>query len=82
MGFPRAEEPSPILPIILGSTEKTMKTALEMKTDKKKAFWVSAIRPPTVPKGSSRLRCSLQLTHKKSDLKDFFSKLKTILKKS
>lgn len=58
--IPVAASNSPILPLIVGSSE-----AAVMLSDKLKdaGFWVSAIRPPTVPKGSARLRITLSASH-------------------
>jgi len=47
---------SHILPIHVGEEGKTLKVAEELK---KKGIKLSAIRPPTVPIGTSRLRCSI-----------------------
>jgi len=49
-----------ILPVILGSAEKTVETAQKLL---KKGFFCSAIRPPTVPAGTERLRISVQCEH-------------------
>lgn len=51
---------SHIQPYIIGETEKALNLSRSLK-DKK--LLVSAIRPPTVPKGTSRLRISLTATH-------------------
>ena len=51
---------TPIQPVILGSPE----TALRAQDQLLQAgFWVAAIRPPTVPPGSSRLRVTLSAAH-------------------
>lgn len=52
--------PSPIIPIILGSEKRAVQASeqlLEM------GLWVPAIRPPTVPQGSSRLRIAISAAH-------------------
>lgn len=48
---------SPILPLIVGDPEKTLRVAAELS--EKYHIYVGAIRPPSVPKGTSRLRLSL-----------------------
>lgn len=45
-----------IIPVIIGENEKTVKIAEYLQ---KKGYYVLPVRPPTVPKGSSRLRLSL-----------------------
>lgn len=48
---------SPILPLIIGNPEKTLHIAKELA--KQHHIYVGAIRPPSVPKDTSRLRLSL-----------------------
>lgn len=48
---------SPIIPIVLGDPLQTLRTATLLADA---GFIVSAIRPPTVPSGTSRLRVSLR----------------------
>lgn len=48
---------SPIIPIVLGDPGQTLRTAKWLADA---GFIVSAIRPPTVPDGTSRLRVSLR----------------------
>lgn len=68
---------SPIIPIILGSDE----AALAAQTTLAEAgFWVSAIRPPTVPEGSARLRITLSAAHKKEDVKELAELIEKITK--
>ena len=57
---------SQIIPVIIGSNEDTLKIAEELKT---KGYYIPAIRPPTVPEGSSRLRLSLTANTKIEDIK-------------
>jgi len=51
---------TPIVPIMLG-TEKRAVAA--MATLRRAGLWVPAIRPPTVPAGTARLRVSLSASH-------------------
>ena len=55
-GFNTAASASQIVPIILGNNDDTVDAAEHLQRD---GFAVRAIRPPTVPEGSSRLRLSL-----------------------
>ncbi len=58
--FPEGQssKPSQIVPFILGDDKTTLGAADILK---EKGFFVPAIRPPTVPEGTSRLRISLTL---------------------
>ncbi|MGV3759306.1 MAG: aminotransferase class I/II-fold pyridoxal phosphate-dependent enzyme [Actinomycetota bacterium] len=56
----RPEHPSPILPIVVGDEAVAMKTAEALL---ERGFLVPAIRPPTVPVGTSRLRVALSAAH-------------------
>ena len=55
-----------IIPIVTGSNEVTNKVSEELKS---KGFYIPAIRPPTVPKNTSRLRISLTADTKIEDFK-------------
>jgi 8-amino-7-oxononanoate synthase len=55
-GFNTAASASQIVVVILGNNEDTLDAAEHLQRD---GFAVRAIRPPTVPEGSSRLRLSL-----------------------
>ncbi len=56
---------TPIQPILVGDAVKSMHMANSLK---EKGIWVTAIRPPTVAKGSSRLRVTLSAEHEFSDI--------------
>ncbi len=56
---------SQIVPLLIGAEADALKLAAELE---KCGFLVPAIRPPTVPQGSSRLRLSLSAAHKAEDL--------------
>ena len=60
MGLELINSITPIQPIIIGSSEKTL--ALSEKLLEKNIL-ISAIRPPTVPEGTARLRVTLSATH-------------------
>ncbi len=51
---------SQILPVIVGGADDAVRLAEELL---ERGLYVAAIRPPTVPAGSSRLRLSLMATH-------------------
>ena len=51
---------SAIQPLMVGSNERALWLAEQMR---QKGFWLSAIRPPTVPLGKARLRITLTALH-------------------
>jgi 8-amino-7-oxononanoate synthase len=54
-----------VQPLIIGSNEAALALATRLH---EAALWVPAIRPPTVPAGTSRLRISLSAAHSHDDL--------------
>lgn len=72
------EEPqSAIVPIIIGSEDKALAAS---ETLAEQGFIVTAIRPPTVPEGTSRLRVSFNASHKAEDVKALANALLPLLK--
>ncbi len=63
MGLPAAQ--SPIVPLVLGSAKAALagQAALESA-----GFLVAAIRPPTVPEGTARLRFAFSAAHREADV--------------
>jgi 8-amino-7-oxononanoate synthase len=55
-----AREDSPIFPVMLGAPERAVAAASRLR---EQGFLVKAIRPPTVPPGTSRLRFALSAAH-------------------
>jgi 8-amino-7-oxononanoate synthase len=56
----RAGHPSPIIPYVCGSEARTLDTAAALLDE---GILVTAIRPPTVPPGTSRLRVAISAAH-------------------
>ena len=54
-----------IIPVMIGDSDKTMATAEKLR---QKGFWVTAVRPPTVPDKTARLRLSLTAAMREEDL--------------
>lgn len=52
--------PSPIVPIVLGAEERAVAASAALR---QRGVWVPAIRPPTVPPGTARLRVTLSAAH-------------------
>lgn len=63
LNLPAAE--SPIVPLVLGDPETTLKASAFLEDE---GFLVTAIRPPTVPKGTARLRFTFTALHKDKDI--------------
>ena len=64
-GWTIPESVGPILPVHLGLPERTTSLAAKLETD---GLVVGAIRPPTVPRGTSRLRIVVNAEHSDDDL--------------
>jgi len=58
---------SPIQPILVGTPEAALGCSEALF---EKGFWVAAIRPPTVPEGTARLRVTLSAAHREQDVDD------------
>lgn len=59
-GWPVADDPTPIVPVIVGEAGSALALSERLEAS---GMLVPAIRPPTVPPGSARLRISLRADH-------------------
>lgn len=75
-GLARTGSLTPIQPIMLGSDELALKMANELR---EAGFYVRAIRPPTVPEGTSRLRICLSAAHSADQIHGLVFALKRLL---
>jgi glycine C-acetyltransferase len=64
-GFDTMGSETQIVPILVGPAEVTMQFSAELL---EQGIFVQGIRPPTVPPGSCRLRCTIMATHEPEDL--------------
>ena len=69
---------SSIVSIIMHSEENAIKAS---KLFEKYGYYIGAIRPPTVPKNTSRLRFTFSSAHKKKDVINLAEHAKNILKR-
>jgi len=75
-GFETSDSQSQIIPIVIGPADKTLAISRRLLEE---GFFTPAIRPPTVPRGASRLRISLCATHEADDLSRLVEALSQIL---
>lgn len=74
-GFNVLETKTPIIPIMVGPSDKAVNFNKNLL---KEGIYIPAIRPPSVPEGTSRLRVSLMATHTKQELEEALMKIKSI----
>ncbi len=67
-----------IQPIMIGDAQTTVEVANDLKA---RGFWVSAIRPPTVKKGQSRLRVTITSKHTLNEINGLVVVLNSALQK-
>ena len=66
---------SPIQPLIIGSNDDALQLSESLR---ERGIMVPAIRPPTVPQGTARLRVSLSAAHSKEDVDQLLSALRQL----
>jgi 8-amino-7-oxononanoate synthase len=76
-GIPLADSPTPIQPVLIGSADAAVAASERLL---ERGFFVAAIRPPTVPADSSRLRIALSAAHRDSEVESLVACLADILK--
>jgi 8-amino-7-oxononanoate synthase len=72
LGLELMPSPTPIQPVVIGDEARTMTIAASLEA---KGFLVGAIRPPTVPRGSARLRITFCADHTEQQVDDLLSAL-------
>lgn len=77
LGLQLMPSASAIQPLLIGDEQKTVAISHKLK---EKGFWVVAIRPPTVPQGTSRLRITLSAEHQQEDIDQLLQALATLLR--
>lgn len=64
-----------IQPVLVGENREVLRIAGELY---RRGLWVPAIRPPTVPKGSARLRVSLSAAHSAEQVAELVDALREL----
>ena len=64
-GIMLGDSQTPIQPILLGDAALCLKASAVLRDA---GYWVSAIRPPTVPPGTERLRVTLSAAHTQAEV--------------
>jgi 8-amino-7-oxononanoate synthase len=64
-GLATPGHPSPIVPVIFGPERAALSASAALQAE---GIWVPAIRPPTVPPGTSRLRVTVSAAHREADV--------------
>ena len=67
---------TPIQPVLIGSSADAIEISRRLEAN---AFFVPAIRPPTVPNGEARLRVTLSAAHSESDVENLLDALQSAL---
>ncbi len=68
---------SAIQPLLIGDEQKALAISRALQ---EKGFWVVAIRPPTVPVGTSRLRITLSAEHQTRDIDQLLENLAALIR--
>jgi len=76
-GVHRASVLSPIVPVVLGSEERALGVSAALLDE---GIFVPAIRPPSVPEGTSRLRVTLSAAHSDVQVDALATALRRVLK--
>lgn len=72
LGLNLIDSPTPIQPIIIGDSARAMAVSAKLR---EQGILVGAIRPPTVPKGSARLRITLTAAHSSGQVEQLLEAL-------
>jgi 8-amino-7-oxononanoate synthase len=73
--WPVLASPTPIQPLIIGDAGEAVAVSEALW---QRGIWVPAIRPPTVPHGTARLRITLSAAHSETDVDRLVEALSTI----
>jgi 8-amino-7-oxononanoate synthase len=68
-----------IQPLLIGDNRQALELSEGLR---ERGIWVAAIRPPTVPQGTARLRITLSAAHTESDVEQLMGALHELARKS
>jgi len=75
-GLPLQPSETPIQPLLLGGDSVALHAADALR---QQGFFVPAIRPPTVPEGTARLRITLSAAHRREDIESLVRSLAQVI---
>lgn len=75
LDLPLLPSATAIQPLLLGESDRVMSVSQQLQA---KHFLVGAIRPPTVPEGTARLRITLSAEHSHSDMDQLLETLVSV----
>ncbi|MEK9951620.1 MAG: aminotransferase class I/II-fold pyridoxal phosphate-dependent enzyme, partial [Curvibacter sp.] len=78
-GWRHLASATPIQPLVIGGNAEVLAAAQALLDQ---GLWVSAIRAPTVPAGTARLRITLSAAHTHDDVARLLDALHTLAKES
>ncbi len=73
LGFDVGQSKTQIVPMVIGDANEALKLS---DTIKSQGFWATAIRPPTVPQNSARIRFAFSANHEQNDVDALINVLK------
>ncbi len=72
LGLQALPSATPIQPVLVGDEHAALRASVALF---EQGFWVPAIRPPTVPRGTSRLRFTFSASHSSSQVEQLLDAL-------
>ncbi len=78
-GLPLMPSATPIQPLLIGDDQQALRISAELET---RGYWITAIRPPTVPDGTARLRITLTAAHDAAQVSALVRALSAALEKN
>ena len=75
-GLELMDSSTAIQPLVVGDSQRAVDISQRLEA---RGYWISAIRPPTVPQGSARLRITLNAHHQRADIDRLLTTLSAAL---